>query len=313
MPPIGSTNQLATLGKGLGYSPGGAPANVLGYRQSPGAPPAPSSSSYDAGRAEFEALLKSIRESGTMSNQVAIAPSYDVLGAHTRARQQAESNVAPIYQEKMNNLIQRIQAKRDMEKGVFSRTKAATEAALADTLTGTGIERIRTQEDTETGLAEVANNETAFQDVEGTSYDTARREEAQALAGAGLATSGLGAQKQDASLKSRNIESGQQTRTFEQKRQGIGKFLSRTFEDLNRTDTISKRKATQDIDLADFSLKGALAELDLEQREETMDLELKKGTDVITRSQDIYKTNLQNWVESLREGPQKQAARQAYY
>jgi hypothetical protein len=258
---------MSTLGyPGTAAKPAQSPYVANGYALVPPKPAASAPSAYDAQIAALEAEARnSAAELKKLQQQALAAPkiySYDFAGASAKARAAAANAVNPYYTQQLNKFLEgeRIKQQRAQEDAATG-TKQVDEA-LQDALEASGIQRERTTQDVTTKLGDIQNSSDYYQDTEGNTFDKARSALMTNLAQSGLTTSGLGQQQQNEQVTNRNVESAQQTRSFNAQKEAVNTLKTRTFEDLGRSDTLGQRNAGQQKGLIKVDLDRAIQDID---------------------------------------------------
>lgn len=216
-------------------------------------------------------LAKYTAELRALQTQVAQQPkiySYDVAGASAKARAAAEQNINPYYTQQLNKFLEQEQIKQQRAKEDAGTSSQMIDQALQDALTASQTQRSRTEQDATTKLGDVQNASDYYQNTEGNVFDKARSALLTNVAQSGLTTSGLGQQQANEQVANRNIESNQQTRSFNAQTQAINTLKTRTFEDLQTGDTQSSRNAGQ---------KKASVQVDLDRALKDINYDIEAG------------------------------------
>lgn len=192
-------------------------------------------------------------------------PSFDWAGAMATAGATAANTVNPVYQDKLNQYLAKVQASLAQKQTQVTRNKQDITTALTQALEDSALSRARTQENTTTQLGDITANENSWQRQEGRQFDAARMALLDSIGNSGLGESGIGRQQEANAITDRNLQSEDQTRAFNNQRRDIQTIATRTLADLDRSDArqkTSSQRATedQDIDLNNFIQNANLDE-----------------------------------------------------
>ncbi len=259
--------------------------------------PAPTPSPDINGQlASYAAQLKALQ------NQIAQQPkiySYDVAGASAKARAAAANAVNPYYTQKLNDFLQQEQIKQQRASEDANTNNTQIDQALQDALTASQTQRGRTEQDATTKLGDIQNASDYYQNTEGNTFDKARSALLTNLAQSGLTTSGLGQQQQNEQVANRNVESGQQTRSFNAQQEAVKTLKTRTFEDLSTGDTQSTRNAGQKKDAVKIDLDRALQDIDLETKSGKGDIEYDRLAKLASEEGRQYQLGVNQFIQAL--------------
>lgn len=297
---------LATsLGKTLltGQNQPGLASPVFSY---PGASPAPQSAQTtaptvpqadpNAQLAAYAAQLKALQ------NQVAAQPkiySYNVADASAKARAAAEQAVNPYYTQQLNKYLQQEQLTQQRAQQDAATGNTQIDQALQDALDASNTQRTRTTQDVATKLGDVANASNYYQNTEGNTFDKARTSLLTNLAQSGLTTSGLGQQQANEQIANRNVESGQQTRSFNAQSEALNTLKTRTYEDLATGDTQSTRNAGQKKAQVQVDLDRALQDASNQFANDQGTNEYNRLTALSQEEQRQYQLGVNNFIQAL--------------
>lgn len=245
----------------------------------------------------------------------AVAPYIDTSGILSAAKKQAaRGNVGsnPYYnrlltQFKQNQARKKTRAIEDKTTGL-TRIDEGLQLALETS----DINRERTGEDVAANLGEIGAQEEFSQLTEGTEFDRARTALAGETAQAGLATSGLGQQREATAISDRNVVSKEEARKVNVQRQAQETFKTRTFQDLERADTQSKKGAEQGKQDVKIDFDRYIQDLAYQTTQTVQDIGKAKATEQTNTASQIAKTNLLKQIDSIKDPFVKAAALQAY-
>lgn len=228
---------------------------------------------YKEWQGAYAGDLKSSASASSAAAAAAIAalnaqpklPKFDYAGSYARAGNTAASTVNPVYQDKLNQYLEKARAALGQKNVSVTRNKEDIQTALAQALEDSATGRVRTTEDTENKLGDITSNENSFQRQEGRQFDSARTALLGDVANAGLTESGIGQGKvQDATID-RNLASEDEVRGFDAAKRDTELFRTRTLADLDKSDVREqagsvRAKENQDIDLNNFIQNSNLEE-----------------------------------------------------
>lgn len=241
-----------------------------------------------------------------------LAPAFDVLGNLTRARQQAEAAVSPLYVKKLNDFLEQQRVLRDRKVADTERLKKEADEALANSLESTGIDRTRTSEDVANELSQIGTNEDNFQTDSAGGFDEARTALLGNIATSGLTTSGLGRQQEQKAIAGKRTEEGRQVESFNVQKKAQETFRTRTFEDLLRSDKLNTKKTEQTKELAKIDLDRYIEDLSFTERDTRSKLEGERLGAIVQQQGDYSRLGFENFLATLRDPAQIQLARQVY-
>lgn len=226
-------------------------------------------------------------------------PQFDIMGNYNRARSQAEKAVNPLYQKYLKDFLAKQAIQKQNKQGETALTKKSNALELSQTLAENNVNRTRTAEDTTNALQQIGVQEGQMQQDTGTQFDQERRQNAEALAAAGLTTSGIGAQNMFEQQQQRNISEERQVKEFNNQRDAKKLFQARTFEDLARGDQNAQDIAKNKDEAAQFDLDAYLRELAADETQFRTENEVKRLGDINTQAQTYERKGTQQFLASL--------------
>lgn len=248
--------------------------NILKPVVAPAAPVAdPNTAAYAAMAAETR------RQNQLLQQQLAAAPrlvKYDTAGAAASALSEATAAQTPLYTQKLNDYLAKVTINRNRENRLAQETISDAEEQLAANLEGSQTARTRTSEDVATKIDESNFQQGNFLDASGTAFDEARRGLQGDTAAAGLAESGLGAQRLESQQAAQGNQSKTQVRGFEQVRKAADLFKNRTFEDLAKSDELNKTLTDKTTARTKLNLEDFLNTSNIAERETRTDIEIQR-------------------------------------
>lgn len=258
--------------------------------------PAPS---YDPYASQMAAYDREIAQLRAQIEAMPKLPTYNTTEAWARAQKTATKAVNPVYQDKLNNQLNIYKAKKTQKTTEVTRGKEDLDTQQRYLMEDIGTDKVRTEQDTASKIAESLYQEGQFQDAEGTAFDRANRQARSELATAGLTTSGLGQQALEEQVLERNIASADQVRSFENQRATQELLKTRTFEDLDTKGTRGQELTTRQKQDLDIELNNFITNLGLEETQFRHNLEAERLGAVFDATQNAYNTDIRNWLAGL--------------
>jgi len=227
-------------------------------------------------------------------------PTLNTADMRAKAQASALSSVNPVYQDKLNNQLERYALQRTQQTADVSANKTAADVDLTNLRADIGTDRTRTTEDVQSAVDQSLYNEGQFQSTEGTQFDIANREARGAVADAGLTESGLGQQSLEKLQSDRNLASTAQLKDFTDERATQELFKTRTFEDLGTKEV----RATELNDVTkqnlDRQLNDFIAMQAQDERDFRLDNEAERQGALFNATNQVYDTDIQQWLASLK-------------
>jgi len=250
---------------------------------------------------ELQLLQQQIEAIRAQSAATPRLPFLDTASARATATSKAGSSVNPVYQDKLNNQLERYTLQRTQQTGQVDAAKAASDTDLRYTQEDIGTNRLRTDQDVNTAIDQSLYNEDQFQQTEGSEFDVNNRAARTALAEAGLTESGLGQQELEQTTLDRNRASNNQLKDFSDERATQNLFRTRTFEDLD----VKGNRAIELNDTTKQDLDRQLNDFISMQAQDERDFRLNNESDrqaaLYDATNDIYSTDVQTWLAGLKD------------
>lgn len=291
----GGVNWNNTL-KAAGYNPYATPA--LPKAPSPGTSTytSPTSSPQDAYYAALEKQLRDLQAAQAAQPRFI---NYDISASWNKARQMAEQAVSPIYQQKMTDFINRQATELQRQQDDTVTGKAALDQAQQRLLEDTGVQRTRTQEDTDTNIKDIQDTQAFNTRQESLNFDAANRALTEGVGAGNLAESGLGQQQIQENQQVRREQSNETIRQMNNKVEAANTLMNRTFEDLGTKEQRGEEDTTAgktklDVDLERF-IQDQAYNLDQERKSQ----ELAKQADIANKSIGLQGQLVDQWLASL--------------
>lgn len=240
------------------------------------------------------------------------APKLDLAAISAQARSAAENNVNPYYTKELNDFLAQ-QASTKAQQQAQTDTNIQN---LKDTLTNTQAANEttgnRATEDTATKEAGINQAADWRQTDQGGQYDLDRVAQAVQQAKSGLTGSGIaGGQSAASQDKFNTTESRQATQDTEDK---VAAELSkaRTFEDLATSNKLAGETEAKGEKQANVDLTNFITNQGFDLKNEQDQLEQKRLAAVSAETQNQSKLLINNFINSIANPAQRQAAIQAY-
>lgn len=263
------------------------------------APPSISSSPSNA--LELQLIQQQIEALRAQAAATPRLPFLNTADARAKATTKAASSVNPVYQDKLNNQLERYALQRTQQTENTVAGKAAADTDLRYTQEDIATNRLRTGEDVDTAINKSLYNEGNFQTDEGTKFDINNRAARTALAEAGLTESGLGSQSLEKMQSDRNTASTRQLTDFKDERATQELFRTRTFEDLDVKGTRSiELNETNKADL-DRNLQQFIDMQAQDERDFRLNNEADRQAALYNATNDVYQTDIQTWLAGLKD------------
>ena len=270
----------------------------------PAAPP-PAANPIDAQIAALQAQIGA-------ANQKVYAPALDTNAIFSKAGATAASNVNPYYTKLLNDFITQQGVTRQQQQQQTATNVQNLQDQLAQLQSANAVTGQRATEDTATGEAKIAQAADQRQSDQGTAFDATRTNQAVNLAESGLTGSGLGAKAQATTQLNQDTTEARQAEGDQQAKDVAELSKARTFEDLatsnkNATSAEAKGETQAQFDLNKF-ITGQTTDLQGEQQQ----LEQQRQQALQAEQQNQTKLLVNNFINSIANPAQRQAALQAY-
>lgn len=257
------------------------------------------------------ALLAQIRALTNAQPRQVFAPNLDFASINAQARSQAEANVNPYYTKQLNDFLAAQAAARSQTEAASTTNIAKLEQDLQDKLAGNATTGARTAQDTTLTEADIAQKADTAQTDSGTQFTTDRLQQGRDLAKAGL-TGGLGAQQVEGSNIARNTAETRAGVATDQANAAAELSKARTFEDLATSGSLATRAKESGVKQVNVSLSDFITNQGLDLTSEQTKLEANRQADIVQQADQARAGLVQNFVNSIADPAQRQAALQAY-
>lgn len=260
---------------------------------------------------QYELLQRQLAKLQQQQQQV-YAPTLNYAQINAQARKQAQAAVNPRYVKELQLFQQQQQLKRQQQQQQYQTNVADIERQLQQGLESSGIQRERTAEDTAQNLSEISNQADIFQTDSSQQFEQARQDLGDQAAASGLGPKGLGGQQVAQATQQQNTAEARQAQSFQRAKEQQNLFKNRTFEDLLRSDELAKTSATEGKKQAKFDIDSYLKNLNLETEQGTRSIETSRLSAQLGAESDARAKLVQNFIQSIKNPAQRQAAYSAY-
>ncbi len=225
--------------------------------------------------------------------------NYDITGSWNKAREMATQAVSPIYQQKMNDFINRQQQELGRKQTDTNTGKYALDQALARLMEDTGVQRNRTAEDTAFNIQDINDNLAYTTRAESLNYDAANRALTEGLGAGNMAESGLGQQQLQEGQLARREQSNEVIRQSDNKVEAQNTLMNRTFEDLTTKETRSGEDTTSGKQKLDLDLERFIEDQAYDRDQTQKQNDLSMAADIAQKSIGIQGQLVDQWIASL--------------
>lgn len=255
-------------------------------------------------RVDTSALDKQIADSNkaleAMRAQLAAQPRlpvYNTANAWASAQSRAENIVNPVYLDKLNQYLEAARLKRTQTEEQSALNKKDINTSLTQSLEDSATARARSSEDAATNLTDINATSGEYQKDSGTQFDRARM--ALLDAGGEYGASGLVRQQETNAMADRRREESAQERQFEGQRKAVETLKTRTFEDLEKSDTRAKGGAEAKIQREDVNLRNFIDNAALEEKDYRTQNELERQSEIAKQTSNQYSVGVRDFINSL--------------
>lgn len=254
------------------------------------------------------ALLASI----AAANQKVYAPALDTSAIYNQANNNATANVNPYYTKLLNDFVGQQGTARTLQEQQTATNVKNLQDQLLQIQEANAVAGTRAGEDTTLAEDKINLGADQRQTDQGTAADEARIAEATKLAGGGVIGSGLAAKEQATTAATHATTEARQAEADQTAKNSAELSKARTFEDLATSGTIAagseKKGETQEAFNLNKFIVGQSADLQGKQAE----LEQSRQSAIASERQNQIKILVNNFVNSIANPAQRQAAIQTY-
>lgn len=280
---------------------GGAPGNITVPSRTPIVQTAPTSTA-----------APQIYQAAAAPAPDVYAPALDTNAIFNQASSTAAGNVNPYYTKLLNDFITQQGTVRAQQQQQTATNIQNLQDQLTQQLQANQVSGERATEDTGTNEAQINQAADYRQQDQGTAFNNDRNNQAIQLAQSGLTGSGIGANKQATTQETQDTTEARQATADDEAKQVQELTKARTFEDLatsgtNATSTEAKGEKQANFDLNSFITQQTG---DLEQQQQQ--LEQQRQQQLATETGNQTKILVNNFINSIANPAQRQAALQAY-
>lgn len=239
------------------------------------------------------------------------APKLDIAAVNAQARQAAENAVNPYYTKVLSEFLQQQAAARARREAQTKTNIEDIEAGLKEATEGNLLARARTTEDVNKNITDVNVNADEFQTDSGEQFTDERLQQAREISAAGL-TGGLGSQKAQKAVETRNKIETRQVRKFEEQKVAQQLFKTRTFQDLEKSDELNLSKSEKGKKQAKFDLDSYIEASNFDEQNKRNELEARRLEAIQTNQGAQSKLLFNNYLANIRDPRQLAAAMSTY-
>lgn len=249
--------------------------------------------------ARIEAQTQASRDAAAVAAQPKLL-YRDTNAAWQTAQNSAASSVNPVYNDYLNNFIERQRVGLFQTKAEVGAQKGALDTTLTQTNEDIALGKAHSTQDTATTIAQNKLNEGNWQTTEGAQSYLQEEQARTAMGDQG--TAGRGAGQLGEAKTTRNQTSKVNTQAFTQERDTANLLKTRTFADLTTKGTRAKKfnvteKANLDRQLGDFIMNQGLDKTEFKSTNEQARLDKLAST-----TQSEYNTGLGSWLAEQAKG-----------
>lgn len=260
----------------------------------------------------YAASIAALQAQIAAANNKVYAPALDLNSIYSQAGQTAQANVNPYYTKQLTDfLAQQATAKTQQQQQTQTNIQNLNDQ-LAQTQQANALTGSRSAEDTALKEQQIAQAADQTQQDQGTAFDTARNAQAASLSQSGLTGSGLGAGQQAGAQEAHNTTETRQAQTDQASKDAAELLKARTFEDIGTSNTNAGTATTKGVTQANFDLDKFITGQTADLSNEKNSLEQSRLQAVAGEQQNQAKLLINNFINSIANPAQRQAAIQAY-
>lgn len=238
-------------------------------------------------------------------------PSINLNDVYNQARNNATNAANALFQTKVNDLVARMNAKRNRAREDYTTNVAELNTKLEKTMQDIATNKERTIADTTKNVQDIGTEERARQVTEARQYDASRRGLQSQLGEAGLSTSGLGRQQlEEAKLNRRDVEQAQ-AKKVSNSIYAQNTTRDRTLSDLVSSGDWAKKTTETGIKAEGTSRDRAIEDVMWEETTNRWDFEKERLAAIESGTAAGRKNYWANYLGGL-SNPQKEYANKIY-
>lgn len=309
--PAGKVSVVPNYGlQGSSYS--ATPQNItVGGAAPVNAQVAATQAGINQGQSAYQALLSQYQKTLAGLSRQPTAPVLNFAAVNAQARSAAENAVNPYYTKQLNDFLSQQATQKQTQEAQTQTNIQNLQDQLKQSMQASDISKQRTGEDVAQNQANINTQADQFQTDTGQQFASDRVAQADLLARSGL-TGGLGAQQAEASQQARNTSEQRQTQQFQQQRQAQELFKTRTFEDLARSGELATQAEAKGEKQANFDLNSYIQNQGFDLKAKQQQLEQSRQADLAQKQEQQKSILVQQFVNSIANPLQRQAAISAY-
>lgn len=309
-----TVNQAANIGQAAGgiFDALGTAAKVGTDIASRVGPHLQGSDQQQDRRDEIQDYIDNLDSRFSESRLPVLAPDFDTSGNIKRARRKAAKAQNPVYERMLNQHIEEFNRQREQARTGAEQSREELQTGFQQTQEDIATQREREQEDFQTDIENLTEEQRTTERVGGREFNRNRRDLQENVAAGNMATSGLGRQQVAEAEQDRALEVGETERQFQQKEQRRGRLKTRTLEDLMTKRERAEEETERGLEKVDVNLESELDRIRNQQQQRKFQTEQAR-LDAIRQDQNrIARQQTLNWINSISDPRQRQAARRAY-
>lgn len=260
----------------------------------------------------LSAQIAALQAQIAAANQKVYAPALDVNSIYNQASATANANVNPYYTKLLNDFVAQQATAKDQQTQQTQTNIQNLQTQLGQLQAANAVTGERSTEDTATNEAAIAAAADNRQSDQGTAFDTTRINEAKALAGSGLTGSGVAGKQQLTTQNTQDVTEARQATADQQAKDAAELGKARTFEDLTTSNATGATTEAEGEQQQTFNLNNFITGQTSDLASEQQTLEQQRQSAVATEQQNQTKILVNNFINSIANPAQRQAAIQTY-
>jgi hypothetical protein len=258
-------------------------------------------SDYEKEMARLQAQLNDIQARGYQAPppEVIRKFQFDQNGALQTAKEMAQNAMNPIYKANMDNFLNRQATLLTQKKTNVDMGRQELDTVFNRLVEDNTTSRDRTTADTESSITETNTARAVAAREQGLDFDTAARALNEGLGATGMADSGLGRQQVADESAKMTRQSNEEVRQSANKVAAAQTLMTRTFEDLARSDTRGAEDKTIGNEKLTIDLNQYIEEQELDKTDFTHEQEQKKAESIAAATSNYQSQLVGKWIQSL--------------
>lgn len=263
-------------------------------------------------QSEIDDYIDSLDNQLDQIQMPALAPDFDSRSNRKRARRKAAKAQNPVYERKLNQFMEEFDRQREQARTGAQQGRQELRTELEQTREDVATEQQREKEDFQTDIEEQTQEQRTTERVGGREFNRNRRDLQEDVAARNMATSGLGRQEITEAEEDRATQVQRTEQEFENKEAARQRLRDRTLDDLMTRKERAEESTERGIEKVDVNLENELARIRNQQKRREFDVEQSRLDAVREDQERIARQQTLNWINSINDPRQRQAARRAY-